>query len=101
MKVRIASVHFFPLSADRPSYNGVFRLPAVAPGGDPVIYEIDDHVELLNEPVEGQNRRTVRRNLVEAIKIARDIVGMWTGKGGHSRLGCSADSHPGVWIVRD
>lgn len=101
MKVRIASVHFAPLHAERSGYNGVFNIPAVAVGADPVIYEIDDHVEILNEPVEGQNRRSVRRNLIEAIVIARDIVGMWTGKNGHSRLGCGPDSHPGVWIVRD
>lgn len=93
----IASVHFYPLKAERPSYGGYYNIPAVALGDDPVIYEITDMVEIQQEPVEGQNRRVTKRHLIDGHTIARDLVQSWTG----NRLGCGPDSRPGVFIVRD
>lgn len=100
MKVRVASVHFARLFADRSTYGAKFSFPAVPLNGDPEIIEIDTHRQTERGGFETSNnrkQRSVHRYIIEAINIARDIVNQWANNG----LGMTEGQRPGVWVVRD
>lgn len=100
MKVRVASVHFAGLYADRSTYGGIFYLPAVPLNSEPAIIDIDTHRQVERGGFETSNnrrQRSVHKYVIEAIDIARDIVNQWAYNG----LGMFDGQRPGVWLVRD
>jgi hypothetical protein len=98
MQAVIASIFFAPVKADR-NYGGPYEMPAVPPGGEPVLLVVQDRVQTEEGPYQlGHNgRRSKNRHLVTGESIARDIVGEWTGNG----LGMTPQCRPGIWAVRD
>lgn len=100
-KVRLASIFPRALHLERPLYMGVFDMPAVPLGAKPFIYEIKNHYQIEPMPLfygTGANGRAKqRRDTIEALDIAHDLLLHWT----KAPLGCNDFSRPGVWLVRD
>jgi hypothetical protein len=94
----IASIFFAPVRAER-IYGGPYEIPAVPPGADPVLLQVQDRVQIEEGPytLGHGGRRQKNRHLVSGESIARDIVNEWTGNG----LGMTPQCRPGIWVVRD
>lgn len=100
MTVKIASIHFSPVHADRSIYGGMYDIPAVALGAEPAILVVEDKLQRDEGPYStgpGGGRRVKLEYAVYGQEIARDIVGEWTQNG----RGMTPDAHPGIWVVRD
>jgi len=92
---RIASVHFAAVSLERPTYAGLYKIPAVARDAAPYILNIGDKVQIW-QTVATMGKQ-IRRETILAREIALDCIRMWT----QNVLGASPQCHPGIWIVRD
>ena len=100
MLTRIASIHFASVHGERSQYAGVYDIPAVPLGGDPVIIEIKDMVQGWEGTYESSNvvgKRRLNRSMIWGEVIAEDLIMEWTKNG----VGRDENSHPGIWIVRD
>lgn len=98
---RIASVHFASLSKSRVFCGLPYEIEACPLGAEPKIVTISPVVQRdWGSMLPGTNVRQEHRWNVEALEIARDIVGEWSGVTMIGR-GMSSDCHPGVWVVRD
>lgn len=99
MTAKIASVYFAPVKAER-IFGGVYQIPAVGPGKEPLILTITDRVQVEQGPYSlgsVAGRRSVRRQLIPGEAIARDLVREWTEMG----LGMTPQCRPGIWMVRE
>lgn len=100
MTARVASIHFAPLTATRSIYGGIYDIPAVPLGTDPVVIEIEDKVQRDEGPVSsgpGGGRRQQLVYHVDGYEIASDLIKEWSENG----LGMTPEAHPGIWVVRD
>lgn len=99
MPVRIASIHFAPVYAERLIYGGRWSIDPVALNAEPKMIPVRDHVQRDEGPFSlgDGKRRAQLRYAVYAEHIARDIVGEWTAWG----RGMTPDCRPGIWIIRD
>ena len=99
--VKIASIHWFPVTAHR-RYRGVaYSIPAVELNKPPAIIQTHDLFEHDEGPTQpGTNKRQKLQYLVKGEEIARDLIGAWTGSTVVG-VGMNPDRHPGIWLVRD
>lgn len=98
---RIASVHFAPLSKIRVFCGEPYEIELCPLGAEPKVATITGIVQRdWGSILPGTSKRQEHRWQVAALEIARDIVGEWSGVTTIGR-GMNANSHPGVWVVRD
>jgi hypothetical protein len=101
MTTKVASVHFWPLHADRAMFQPQthFFLKAVPYGGQPDIIEIKDQMQIEQGPhilSMDAKRRSQHNYPIASMAVAQDVVGCWSNK-----LGVTESQGPGVWVVRD
>ena len=98
---RIASVHWFEVTAKRRYRGESYVIPAAELNGAPRTLETRDLFQNEEGPtMPGTNKRQKLQYLVTGEEIAHCIVGEWTGTTVVG-LGMNPDRHPGIWIVRD
>ena len=101
-QVKIASVHFAPVKAERGRPMRKYVIPAAEGIGKPQILTIHQVIEHDEGPYGPNKFREKITRLITAMEIGNDLIREWTQSGIY--MGPDDDgleARPGIWLVRD
>lgn len=101
-QVKIASVHFAPLKAERGRPLIRYVIPPAESAGKPNILIVRQVLEHDEGPYNGNKGREKITRLIDPMERGRDLIGEWTQSGIFMGPDASGQlAYPGAWLVRD